>query len=112
MLTKSQWFDLLKMIVPTLVAAAVPGGVVLGPVVLKGMEDAENLKKANGADKKAHVIALVTDAVIGINTAHGDTVLDPATTVAAAGSAIDLTIAMLKLVEHAKPVPIAGGSIG
>jgi hypothetical protein len=56
------------------------------------------------SEKKAHVLALVADAVTGINSAKGHTVVSPDGLATVAGSGIDTVIGAINLV-HAAHVP-------
>jgi len=95
------WLELVKKFAPTIIELAVPGGAVLGPVIEQGIIEAEGLTGANGAAKKAHVLALVALSVIAVNAAKGAVVLDPVAVNAAAASAIDTTISVVNLVHAA-----------
>jgi hypothetical protein len=94
------WLDLVKLIAPIVVAATVPHGAVLGPLIATGISDAEQLAGAKGPEKKAHVLELVTDGVIAINTAKGIEVFDPAAVGAAASGAIDATVTIVNLISR------------
>lgn len=98
------WLDLVKLIAPIVVAATVPHGAVLGPLIATGISDAEQLAGAKGAEKKAHVLELVTDGVIAINTAKGIDVFDPAAVGVAADRAIDDTIEIVNLISRRRKV--------
>jgi hypothetical protein len=93
------WLDLVKLIAPIVVAAVVPHGAVLGPLLASGISDAEQLAGATGVEKKAFVLSMVTDAVIGLNTAKGTEVLDPSAVSVAAGQAIDTTVSIVNLIH-------------
>lgn len=96
------WLDLVKLLAPIVVAATVPHGAVLGPLIATGISDAEQLMGASGAEKKAIVLGLVTDGVIAINAAKGTEVLDPSAVHVAASEAIDLTVRMVNLIRQTR----------
>lgn len=87
----------------------VPGGVLLAPlvpVIIHAIGEAEAIKGASGAEKKAHVLAIVEASVTVANTS-GKVALDPAAVQAAAGNGIDAVIATVHIIETAKPVKAA-----
>jgi len=73
------------------------------PVITDGIVSAEQLKGATGAEKKAHVLEIVEDAV-KISNATGKTQIDAAAVTAAASDGIDATIAAVHAVEVGKIV--------
>lgn len=94
------WLDLVKLIAPIVVAATVPHGAVLGPLIATGISDAQQLQGASGTERKAIVLGLVTDGVIAINTAKGTEVLDPSAVHVAASQAIDTTVSIVNLIHR------------
>ena len=75
-----KWAELAKFLIPV-VAAFVPGAAPLAPLILSGVNEAEQLVSASGADKKAHVLRLVA-AGAATATATGKVTIDPTTAVA------------------------------
>jgi len=108
---KNKWLFLINAIAPIVVGSFVPGGALIAPLISRGMSEAMGLSDgaATGAQKKAHVQALVTVGVSAINAASGKTVLDPDVTDAAASSAIDTTIALIHLIEQSHETLAATG---
>lgn len=96
------WQDLVKLLAPIVVAATVPHGALLGPLLATGISDAEQLVGATGPEKKAHVLKLVVDGVLALNTAKGHDVLDPSAVSVAAGQAIDATITVVNYIDLAR----------
>lgn len=92
-----KWKEILNVFAP-LVFALVPGGAALAPIVpaiINGISEAQQIRGASGPDKKAHVMAIVADAVAATNDAAGKIVLPSEQTMDAASSAIDTTIAVV-----------------
>jgi hypothetical protein len=93
-----KWAKVLIGLAPVILeVAGVPP--IISTVVIHGMEEAQSIKGATGAEKKAHVLALVADAVTVLNEAKGQVVLNPLLTLAAVESGIDTTIAAVNLTK-------------
>lgn len=93
------------------ILSAIPGGEKIGtmiPTIVKGIGEAEQIQGASGADKKAHVLALVQDGVTAAN-ASGHVTLDPAEVNAIASSGVDAVIGTIHVVHNVAPpaVPVA-----
>lgn len=69
---------------------------VLVPVIIQGIQEAEQIKGATGAQKKDHVMALVHLAIETINTAKKREVIG-AEALATIDRAVDTGIAMVNL---------------
>jgi hypothetical protein len=92
--------SLVAMFVPSIIAAVVPGGATLGPLVAAAIASVETLLGAGtGPAKKAAVLTTVADAVTVLNTAKGTTVLDPTVTAAQVGAGIDLAIGVINDIQ-------------
>lgn len=101
----NQWFSLVMNLAP-LVLAAVPGmPPVLIPTIVHAIQEAQQIQGASGAAKKAHVLAVATDAVTAVNGAKGTTVINPAVVQGAVSSGIDTTIGVINLVQQARATP-------
>ena len=88
------------------VLVAVPGGPLIAPLVpliVSAIGEAEQVKGASGAEKKAHVLNIVAAGVATTN-ATGKVALDPAAVAVVAGTGIDAVIGTLHVVEGAKVV--------
>ena len=86
------------MILPT-----VPGGakvVPFIPVITHGIVEAEQLKGASGAEKKAHVLNVLADSVTALN-ATGKTHLNLGELQGIAGHGIDTTIEIVNALHKA-----------
>lgn len=109
-------FDLKKFlavlqVVGPVVLTLVPGGgvaAVLIPTVVHAIGEAEQIKGASGADKKAHVMDIVGSAVTVAN-ATNKVKLDPAEVNAAVDKGIDTVISAIHVVEGAKVVKAPAG---
>ena len=73
------------------------------PIVTNGIIAAEQMKGATGAEKKAHVLEIVTAGVQASN-ATGKTAIDVHEVVTAAGAGIDATISAVHAIEGGKVV--------
>lgn len=101
-----KWLELLKQIGPIIVAATVPGGAILAPIIVSGIATAEQIPGASGPEKKQHVIELATAAAQGINAAAGKPVIDPVTVQQVAGSAIDTVVGSVNLAHKNSETPV------
>jgi hypothetical protein len=89
-----------------LVLANVKNGDKIGkfiPIITDGIVAAEQIKGATGAEKKAHVLEIVTAAVSGSN-ATGKTAIDEHAVTTAAGAGIDAVISTIHAIEGGKVV--------
>lgn len=96
------WLDILKFIGPTIVAAVVPHGRDLAPIIVDAITAAEQLKGATGADKKAHALTLVEQGAAGANAVAGKTLIDPKEAASTAGVAIDAVVKTVNLIRDVK----------
>ena len=104
---KFDWLGLVKVIAPIVIAQTVPHGDLVAPLVVHGIESAEGLKGAPGADKLAHARDLVNTGIAGINAAAGSQKIDPAAVSAAVESGISTTVDIAKLI-HKQSLVIGG----
>lgn len=79
------------------------------PTITGAIEEAEAIKGASGAEKKAHVLAIVQAGVATAN-ATGHVTLNPAEVGAIASNGIDAVIGAVKAVEqaHGDAPPLSG----
>ncbi len=97
----SKFIAVVKVIAPA-VLASVPGGEKIAPLIptiTHAIEEAEAIK-GSGAEKKAHVLAIVKAGVETAN-ATGKVALDPAEVHDIASTGIDTVIAAVHVVEKA-----------
>jgi len=95
------WLDLLKVLGPAIVATTVPGGALLAPLIIQGIQEAEGLKGATGPEKKAHVVGLVRAGITTANLVAKKDVLSPTESVATVSAAIDAVVGAVNLVQQA-----------
>lgn len=94
---------LVKMFAPMIVAAVVPNGEELAPLITEAIVAQEVLSgPGSGAAKRAAVVKAAATAAKIANTAKGVTVLDPMVTAAQAGAVCDLTISFIKSIHEAQ----------
>lgn len=107
----TKWLDLVKLLAP-IVLANVKGGDKIAtviPVVVQGIQEAEQIKGAKGPEKKDHVLN-VTDAAVTALNATGKVKLDPQEVRATVSDGIDTVVQTVNLVHGARPeAPKAGG---
>lgn len=100
-------FDLHKFLaivsqVGPVVLAAVPGGEKISgiiPQVVQAIGEAEQIKGATGAEKKAHVLNIVRNATTVANT--GRQRVDPAEVEAVASAGVDAVIGTVHVINGA-----------
>lgn len=104
---KQMWLALVNMILaPVLSTAMAAKGVdpevaaTITKVAVDGVNEAENFG-GDGATKKAQVMALVDDALTGVNAATGTMKVDPAEVSALVGQGIDVGIKAVNDVHQA-----------
>src|SRR4051794_37381771 len=109
----SKWFQLITGLAP-LILANVKGGDKITPVIpviVAGIQEAEQIAGASGADKKDHVLKTV-DAGVAAANATGKVHLDPGEVQQIAGHGIDVVINTMHAVEGAKVIKVPNGSTG
>lgn len=112
-------FDLRKFLevvasVGPVVIAAIPGGQKIAPIVPKVIEaigEAEKIRGASGAAKKAHVLNVVRSSV-DVANATGRVKLNPAEVEKIASESIDTVIATVHVIEGAKVDKTGGAGAG
>ena len=72
------------------------------PILIHGVQTAEMLKGASGAQKKQHVLALLGDGLTAVETVSGKKVLDVPEAKNAVSHSIDAVVAALNAVKKAK----------
>lgn len=103
----SKWLDVLKTIGPMVVAATVPGGAVLAPIIVHAIAEAEALPGASGQEKKAHALELVKAGAEGVNAAAQKQVLDPQLVHDTAENGIEAVVGAVNIVHSVKQKPAA-----
>lgn len=106
-------FDLNKFLtlvgtIGPIVLANVPHGEKIAtqiPTIIAAIGEAEQIKGATGAEKKAHVLSIVA-AGVNVANASGHVTLDPATVQAVASSGIDAVIGAVQVVHDATPAQV------
>lgn len=104
----SKFLSLVRVLGPV-VLASVPGGEKIAPhidTIVDAIGEAQQIKGATGAEKKAHVLAIVAAGVTEAN-ASGKVHLEPAEAQAIASHGIDAVIGTVHVVEGAKVVKVA-----
>lgn len=94
-------------VVGPVVLASVPHGEKIAPMIptiTNAIGEAEQIKGASGAEKKAHVLSIVQAGVATAN-ATGKVTLDPAEVATIASHGVDAVIGTVHAIEHATPDP-------
>lgn len=76
--------------------------LTLLPLIMHGIQTAEGMKGATGAEKKAAALELVRTGLTGVETATGKHPLDIPETAAAVENGIDAVVGMVNAVKKAK----------
>lgn len=97
----NRWLTLVTGMLPVIFTFIPKLPAVLVPVIIQGIQEAEQIKGATGAQKKDHVMALVHLAIQTINAAKKRDVIG-ADALAVIDRAIDTGISVVNLfVPHA-----------
>jgi L-asparaginase II len=93
----------LRRVAPIILAVTVPGGkgVQIASVIERGMSAAEQIKGADGAAKKAHVLSLVAVAVDAENMRKGKR-LNKLAVIQTASAAIDTVVGVVNVASAAR----------
>lgn len=101
----NKFLTLLNLLGPA-VLLNVKGGEKIAPlvaVITSAIGEAQQIKGATGAEKKAHVLAIAAAAVTVANTS-GKVQLDPEEVQTVASDGIDAVVGVLHVVQGAKVV--------
>lgn len=96
----NRWLDLLKTLGPIIIATTVPNGALIAPAIVRGIEEAEKIKGASGAEKLAHVVE-IAKASAAVAQASGVNI-DPVEVETAAHEAISATVDVVNIVNKVK----------
>lgn len=98
-----KWFRILKEIGPTVLAFTPIAPLV--PAIIAGIELAEQIPGATGAQKKAIVQQIAKTAAEGANAQAGHVVIDAASIETVAGSAIDTVVGVVNIIHQLPEAP-------
>jgi hypothetical protein len=94
-----KWLAVVVNLLP-MILAFIPGmPAMLVPVIIQGINEAEQMKGASGPDKKQHVLSLVNLAIATTNATAKRTVIDGAKAMLVIDHAIDTGIAIVNLLS-------------
>lgn len=91
-----KWLMLAQSMLPVILSFIPQLPAVLVPVIVQGIQEAEQMK-GSGAEKKQHVVNLAHLAIQTINTTKGREVISPAV-ITVVDRAIDTAISIVNLV--------------
>lgn len=99
----AKWGDFLKILtqVGPIILLMNPATATLAPVIIHAISEAQ-LIKGTGAEKKAHAMAVVNDAVIIGHNANVTGFENPAALLATVDNGIDTVVGAVKVVEGTK----------
>ncbi len=104
-----KWLSLIGNLAP-FVLAAIPGvPPVLIPAIVHGIQTAEQIPGASGAQKKAAVLDLVATGLTTTNSIAGSQKIDASATLAAVSSGIDATVNAVNAVHSVTNPPASAG---
>lgn len=95
---KVDWKAILHLAVP-IICAVVPAAAPLAPFIIAGISEAEAIKGASSAEKKAHALNIITAGATATNVAAGKVVIDPMLVTATASQAIDTAVGVTNLIH-------------
>lgn len=98
------FISLIKAIIPIFIPFISPKLAPVGPLIVQGIDEAEQLKGASGADKLAHATNIVTTGAIVANTAAGKQVIDINVINSAAKNAISTAVDIANLIKKNQSV--------
>lgn len=99
-----KWLYLLQMLGPAILNSFGVPAELTGAIV-DGVNEAEQLPGASGADKKQHVLSIVGDAIVAVNAAKGRQLLDPLRVQTLVSGAINTVVEAVDLVHDATTDP-------
>lgn len=95
-----KWLQILELVGPIAIAATVPGGQVIAPLIVTAIKSAEQLQGADGPTKRAHALEIVNSGAQV--AAQLGAKLDANEVTATAGAAIDTTVGVINIINKAK----------
>lgn len=91
-----KWMLLAQSMLPVILSFIPQLPAVLVPVIVQGIQEAEQMK-GSGTEKKQHVVNLVHLAIQTINTTQGHELISPAV-ITVVDRAIDTAVSIVNLV--------------
>ncbi len=92
------WKSIIRVILPLIIAQRAPKFAPLIPVIIHGIEEAEDLKHASGKDKLSHAVELTKTAAEGINIIKDKEIINIGDLTAASTDAINTAVSIANLV--------------
>jgi hypothetical protein len=101
-----KWLQMVQQFAP-MVLAFTPLAPI-APFVSAGIQEAEQIQGASGADKLAHAINIARQGIAATNAQAGRTVIDPNMADTAIAAGINTTVSVVNLVQaaHATDTPL------
>lgn len=101
-----KWLETIGSIAP-LVMQFIPGCAPLAPYVSFGVQQAEKIPGASGAQKRDIAIAIAKAGVGATNALKGSTLIDPAISDETIGATVDAVVGITNIVHKAQAQPAA-----
>lgn len=95
---KRKWLSLGTSLLPIILGAVGVPPIVI-PLVVHGMQTAEQIEGATGAEKKAHVLDLVKTGITAMNEGAGRVIADPNRVTSVVSQGIDVGVQTVNLVN-------------
>ena len=99
------WIELIKMLGPAIIAAKVPHGNEIAPLVIHGIETAEALKGASKTDKLKAARDLGLTGAKAINAAYGKEKFNISAIDGSIDDGINAVISVANAVTKVKQIP-------
>lgn len=101
-----KWLQMVQSLAPMILAFTPLAPIA--PFVSAGIQEAEQIQGASGADKLAHAVQIARDGIAATNAQAGKVVIDPQLSDAAIVSGINTTVSVVNLVHatHANDTPV------
>jgi len=96
------WVGLVKMVVPIVLPFVNPKLAPVGPLVVQGITEAQQMKGASGPEKLAHATNLVTIGAATANAAAGKEVVDTNAVTNDASKAISVAVDITNMLHKSQ----------
>lgn len=100
------WIDIVKAIGPALLAAKVPHGADIAPLVIHGIEVAESLKGVKSSEKLQAARDLAITGAKAVNAAYGKPKLNIDAIDGSIDNGINAVVSVANAVTKAKQIPV------
>ncbi len=102
----SKFISIIELVGPLVLTAVNPAFAFIASDVVALIKRAQ-VSGATGQEKLASVVAAVPQVIADLNTAHGSVLVDPTLASTALEDGVNAVIAVTKLIQNPKAVPVA-----